>query len=70
VKLSPPSKRCTTWLCTPRFTGAVKEQVTEQNWALYPIVYMDCTVVKVRQDGNVINKAVFLALGINAEGQN
>ncbi|SUH48181.1 transposase [Salmonella enterica subsp. enterica] len=56
-----------------KVTDAVKEQVTErQNWqpdALYPIVYMDCIVVKVRQNGSVINKAVFLALGINTEGQ-
>ncbi|WP_414446606.1 IS256 family transposase [Citrobacter europaeus] len=56
-----------------KVTDAVKEQVTEwqnrQLDALYPIVYMDCIVVKVRQDGSVINKAVFLALGINTEGQ-
>ena len=25
--------------------------------ALYPIVYMDCIVVKVRQDSTIINKA-------------
>lgn len=37
--------------------------------ALYPIVYMDCIVVKVRQDGSVIYKAVFLALGSNTEGR-
>jgi putative transposase len=52
---------------------AVKEQVTEwqnrQPDTLYPIVYMDCIVVKVRQNGSVLNKAVFLALGINTEGQ-
>jgi putative transposase len=56
-----------------KVTDAVKEQVTEwqnrQLDALYPIVYMDCIVVKVRQNGGVINKAVFLALGINTEGQ-
>ncbi|AKB86908.1 transposase, Mutator family protein [Yersinia pestis] len=56
-----------------RVTDAVKEQVAEwqnrQLDALYPIVYMDCIVVKVRQNGSVINKAVFLALGINTEGQ-
>ncbi|HAI8287844.1 TPA: IS256 family transposase [Escherichia coli] len=56
-----------------KVTDAVKEQVTEwqsrQLDALYPIVYMDCIVVKVRQNGSVINKAVFLALGINTEGQ-
>lgn len=56
-----------------KVTDAVKEQVTEwQNRpldALYPIVYLDCIVVKVRHGGSVINKAVFLALGINTEGQ-
>lgn len=56
-----------------KVTDAVKEQVTEwqnrQLDALYPIVYMDCIVVKFRQNGSVINKAVFLALGINTEGQ-
>jgi putative transposase len=56
-----------------KVTGAVKEQVTE--WqsrpldALYPVAYLDCIVVKVRHNGSVINKAVFLALGINTEGQ-
>ncbi len=29
----------------------------------------DCIVVKVRHNGSVINKAIFLALGINTEGQ-
>ncbi|CAI2793739.1 Capsule protein fraction 1 [Serratia grimesii] len=53
--------------------NAVKEQVTAwQNRpldALYPIVYLDCIVVKVRHSGSVIIKTVFLALGINTEGQ-
>ena len=53
-------------------TNAVMEQVVE--WqsrpldAVYPIVYMDCIVLKIRQDKRVINKAVYLALGINVEG--
>ncbi len=55
-----------------KVTDAVKEQVIEwQNRPLdsiYPIVYLDCIVVKVRQDNSVINKAVFLALGVNLEG--
>lgn len=55
-----------------KVTDAVKEQVTEwqsrQLDALYPIVYMDCIIVKVHQNSSVINKAVFLALGINTEG--
>jgi len=35
---------------------------------VYPIVYLDCIVVKIRQDKRVINKAIYLALGINMEG--
>jgi transposase-like protein len=56
-----------------KVTDAVIEQVVE--WqsrpldAVYPIVYLDCIVVKVRQDKRVINKAIYLALGINMEGQ-
>jgi len=36
--------------------------------ALYPIVYLDCIHVKVR-DGNVRVKAVYLAIGINLAGE-
>ena len=55
-----------------KITNAVIEEVTEwQNRpldAIYPIVYLDCIVVKIRQDNRVINKAVFLALAINLDG--
>ena len=36
---------------------------------IYPIVYMDALVIKVQQDKRVINKAFYLALGVNTEGQ-
>jgi len=36
---------------------------------LYPIVYMDCIHAKVRDNGIVRTKAVYLALGINMEGE-
>ncbi|RJG51426.1 IS256 family transposase [Motilimonas pumila] len=55
-----------------RVTDAVIANVVE--WqsrpldAVYPIVYLDCIVVKIRQDKQVINKAVYLALGVNLEG--
>lgn len=55
-----------------RVTDAVVEQVVE--WqsrpldAVYPIVYLDCIVVKIRHDKRVINKAIYLALGVNLEG--
>lgn len=35
----------------------------------YPIIYLDCIVVKVRSDKGIINKAIYLALGVNIEGQ-
>jgi transposase-like protein len=55
-----------------KVTDSVIERVVE--WqsrpldAVYPIVYLDCIVVKVRQDKRVINKAIYLALGVNLEG--
>lgn len=55
-----------------RVTSAVMEQFTE--WqsrpldAIYPIVYLDCLVVKIRQDKRVIKKSIYLALGINIDG--
>jgi len=54
-------------------TNAVIDKVIE--WqsrpldAIYPIVYLDCIVLKIRQDKRVINKSVYLALGVNLEGQ-
>ena len=54
-------------------TEAVYEQViTWQNRpleTLYPIVYLDFIVLKVRQERRVIQKALYLALGITAEGK-
>ena len=36
---------------------------------VYPIVYLDALVIKIRQDKRIINKAFYLALGVNSEGQ-
>lgn len=36
---------------------------------LYPILYLDCLMVKVKTDKGIVNKAVYLALGVNVEGQ-
>lgn len=54
-------------------TNAVIEQVRE--WQMrpleevYPIIYFDCLVVKIRQDKRVIKKSIYLALGVNLEGR-
>jgi transposase-like protein len=34
----------------------------------FPIVYLDCIVVKVKTDKGITNKSVYLALGVNTEG--
>jgi putative transposase len=53
-------------------TKAVQEEIVLwQNRPLdevWPIVYLDAIRVKVRQDNRVINKAVYLAVGVNLEG--
>lgn len=36
---------------------------------LYPIVYLDALIIKIQQDKRVLNKAFYLALGVNSEGQ-
>lgn len=54
-------------------TNSVLEDV--QAWQarpldrVYPVLYFDCLFVKSRQDGPVRNKAVYLALGINLQGE-
>jgi len=61
---------------SPTLISAVTDAVSEQVkiWqarpldALYPIVYLDCIHVKVRDSGAVRTKAVYLAIGVNMEG--
>lgn len=51
--------------------GVMEEVVAWQNRPLdsvYPVLYLDCIVVKVRENKRVINKSIFLALAINSEG--
>lgn len=53
-------------------TEAVAEEV--KLWqnrsldAVYPILYFDAIVVKIRHDGKVSNRAIYLALAINLQG--
>ena len=54
-------------------TDAVMEEV--KLWQgrpleeLYPIVYLDALMVKVRDEGHIQNKAIYVVLGVNLEGQ-
>jgi putative transposase len=53
-------------------TEAVMDEVRQwQNRpleTLYPILYMDCLQLKVRENQRIISKAVYLALGVTMEG--
>ena len=61
---------------SPTLVSQVTEAVTDeiklwQNRPLdevYPIMYLDAVRVKVRHDGRVINKAVYLAIGVTMNG--
>jgi transposase-like protein len=54
-------------------TDAVMAEV--QDWqarpleSLYPVVFFDCLRVKMRDEGVVRNKAVYLALGVDRDGR-
>lgn len=55
-----------------KVTDRVLDEVLEwQNRpldAVYPIVYLDCIRLKVRQNQRVVNKAMYVALGIDLDG--
>jgi len=36
---------------------------------LYPIIYLDALVIKINEDKRVLNKAFYLVVGVNLEGQ-
>lgn len=56
-----------------KVTDRVLEQVVQ--WqarpleSVYPIVYLDCIVLKIRDHNRVINKSLYVALGVTMEGQ-
>src|SRR5947209_17376551 len=54
-------------------TEAVQDEVRAwQNRELepiYPIVYMDALYVRMRDNGHVQNRAVYVAMGVNLEGK-
>lgn len=62
---------------SPTLISTVTDAVTEEVKAwqsrplepIYPIVYLDCIHVKVRDTGIVRVKAVYLAMGINLNGE-
>ena len=62
---------------SPDLISTVTDEVLDEvaQWqqrpleAMYPIVYFDALRLKIRDEGTVKNKAVYLALGIRADGK-
>jgi putative transposase len=62
---------------SPALISTVTEAVMDEvkQWqsrpleAIYPVLYLDCIHAKVRDSGSVRNKAVYLAIGINLQGE-
>ena len=62
---------------SPDFISSVTDEVMAETIAwqsrpletMYPVVFFDALRVKIRSDGVVSNKAVYLALGVQADGQ-
>lgn len=56
-----------------KVTDGIVEELTE--WqarpldAVYPILYIDALVVKVRTQGTVVNRAAYLGVGVDVEGR-
>src|SRR5688572_9991277 len=61
---------------SPGLISTVTEAVAEEvkSWqnrpldALYPILYLDALYVKIRDNGQVQNRAIYLAIGIKLDG--
>ncbi len=47
----------------------VREWQSRPLETVYPIVYLDALRVKVRVDGSVQNRCIYLAIGVNLEGK-
>jgi len=54
---------------TDRILPEIKEWQSRMLRSVYPIVFMDAIHYSVRKDGIVVKKAVYIAIGIDIEGQ-
>jgi putative transposase len=61
---------------SPEFISSVTDSVMEdvRDWqnrplnSVYPILYLDALMVKVKDQGHIVNKAVYLAVGVTMDG--
>jgi putative transposase len=61
---------------SPALISAITDTVVDEVRAwqsrpldrLYPILYLDCLMVKTREAGSAANRAIYLAIGVNTDG--
>lgn len=61
---------------SPDLISTVTDSVVEEvrSWQtrpldhIYPIIYLDAIRIKVRQNAQIVNKAVYMAIGVNLDG--
>ena len=61
---------------SPALISAITDTVADEvrTWQsrpldrLYPILYLDCLIVKTREAGTAANRAIYLAIGVNTDG--
>lgn len=61
---------------SPALISAITDTVADEVRAwqsrpldrLYPILYLDCLMVKTREAGHSANRAIYLAIGVNTDG--
>lgn len=52
---------------TDKILPLVKEQQSRPRSPIYPFVFMDCIHYKVREDGRVLSRAVYVVMGVTTE---
>src|SRR5476649_1919577 len=58
-------------MSTREIQGHLEEVKTWQGrplYAVYPILYLDALVLKIRETGQVRNKAIYVVIGVNMQG--
>jgi transposase-like protein len=53
---------------TDKILPRIREWQNRKLQPLYHIVYMDATFLSIREEGHVVKKVVYLAIGIDSEG--
>jgi putative transposase len=54
---------------TDRIVPRIEEWQSRPLKAVYSVIWLDCIFYKVREEGKVINKAIYIVIGLDTEGR-